>query len=91
VRYEDLLRQITPELYNTFRRSLELGRWPDGREMTAEQREHCLQAVIAYDQMNRNEPDRVGYIDRGSKAAPTESEALLRWATERDQAGKEGE
>ena len=91
MRYEDLLRQITPELYNTFRRSLELGRWPDGRKMTAEQREHCLQAVIAYDQMHRNESERVGFIDRGRKAAPADSELPLRWAAERDETGKEGE
>ena len=75
----DLVRQISPELYATFKRSLERGRWPDGREMTAEQREHCLQAVIAYDQLRRNEPERVGYIDRGRKA-DSDSAERLRWA-----------
>ena len=78
--YEDLVRQITPELYATFKRSLELGRWPDGREMTTEQREHCLQAVIAYDQMHTPETERVGYIDRGRKAVRSPGEETLRWA-----------
>jgi uncharacterized protein YeaC (DUF1315 family) len=80
VNYEDLVRQITPELYATFKRSLELGRWPDGRDMTPEQREHCLQAVIAYDQMHTPETERVGYIDRGRKTARPLGEQTLRWA-----------
>ena len=82
--YEDLVRQITPELYATFKRSLELGRWPDGREMTAAQREHCLRAVIAYDQMNTPETERVGYIDRGRRAAPSSGEQTLRWADQQN-------
>ena len=91
MRHEDLLRQITPELYRTFRRSLELGRWPDGREMTPEQRAHCLRAVIAYDQMHKNESERVGFIERARKAAPAGSEQPLRWAAEQNDSGKEDE
>jgi uncharacterized protein YeaC (DUF1315 family) len=83
--YEELVRQITPELYATFRRSLEIGRWPDGRPMTAQQREHCLQAVIAYDQLHTPEAERVGYIDRGAKAARSGTEQTLRWASDTEQ------
>ncbi len=86
--YQDLVEQITPELYTTFKRALELGRWPDGREMTAEQREHCLGAVIAYDQLHHAEQERVGYIDRSRKPAG-EAEQLLRFAD--DAAGESGE
>ena len=75
--YQDLLRQITPELYATFKRALERGRWPDGREMTADQREHCLQAIIAYDELHKPESERVGYIDRGKKSA---GEQPITWA-----------
>ena len=90
MKYQDLVEQISPELYATFKRALELGRWPDGREMTPEQRSHCLDAVIAYDQLHNPEDERVGYIDRGGKgpsgqARPTrapaaEGERLLRFA-----------
>lgn len=75
--YRDLVRQITPELYATFKRALERGRWPDGNAMTVEQREHCLQAIIAYDEMHKPEDERVGYIDRGSKTA---GEQPIKWA-----------
>ena len=89
MKYDDLVRQVTPELYATFKRSLELGRWPDGREMTAEQRAHCLQAVIAYDQLHTPESERGGYIDRGPKDARQPGEQTLRWATDTDK-GDEG-
>ena len=75
--YEDMVKQISPELYATFKRSLERGRWPDGREMTAEQREHCLQAVIAYDALHKPEQERVGFIDR---ARSQRDEKPLKWA-----------
>ena len=95
MKYQDLLEQITPELYNTFKRALELGRWPDGREMTAEQRQSCLDAVIAYDQLHHPQEQRVGYIDRGRKqgawekqsgrAPAGDAEQLLRFADQQGQ------
>ncbi|MDJ0878557.1 MAG: DUF1315 family protein [Halieaceae bacterium] len=94
MKYQDLVEQITPELYTSFKRALELGRWPDGREMSPEQRSHCLDAVIAYDQLHHAEQDRVGYIDRGrkSKAAPAgEGEQLLRFADQQAGAGEDEE
>ncbi len=91
--YQELVNQITPELYATFKRSLELGRWPDGREMSTEQREHCLQAIIAYDQLHTAEEDRVGYIDRDARDRVSQrrgadklagSEEALRWTDDND-------
>lgn len=75
--YRDLVKQLTPELYATFKRSLERGSWPDGRKMTAEQRENCLQAIIAYDELHRPEQDRVGYIEKPSCSS---DEKPLRWS-----------
>jgi uncharacterized protein YeaC (DUF1315 family) len=81
VNYEDAVKQITPELYATFKRSLEIGRWPDGRAMTAEQKEHCLQAVIAYDALHTPAGERVGHIERDQGAcASKDVPDTLRWA-----------
>jgi uncharacterized protein YeaC (DUF1315 family) len=78
--YQELIRQLTPELVMTFKRALELGRWPDGRTLTGEQREHCLQAVIAWDALHKPEQQRVGYIDRGSKQGQQcDDERPLKW------------
>lgn len=66
--YEKLIEQLTPDMIANFRRAIELGKWPDGQLVTASQREHCMAAVIAYEQRYVDEQSRVGFIDRGSKA-----------------------
>lgn len=65
--FELLLQQITPEVYENLKRAVEIGKWPDGRLVTDEQRELCMQAVLAYDLKYLPEEERVGFIDRGSK------------------------
>ncbi|HET8710272.1 MAG TPA: DUF1315 family protein, partial [Spongiibacteraceae bacterium] len=50
------------------RTAVEIGKWPDGRKLTSEQRELCLQAIIAYEAKHIPETERTGFIDRGSKS-----------------------
>ncbi len=67
--YEELIERLDPTVYQNLRRSIELGKWPDGRKLTPEQREICLEAVIYYENTHSiPETERVGYLDRGSKA-----------------------
>jgi len=66
---EQLIRSLSPEVYHNLRRAIELGRWPDGRKLTHEQRELCMEAVLQYEDLHQVAPqDRVGYIDLGKKA-----------------------
>lgn len=66
--FESLIENINPTIYAGLQRAIEIGKWPDGRPLTPEQREHCMTAVIAYDLKKQPETERVGFIDRGSKA-----------------------
>jgi len=61
--YEELISAMTPQMHTALRTAIELGKWPDGRKLSAEQREICLRAVIQYDQRLPAE-ERVGFIDR---------------------------
>ena len=45
-----LLSSITPDIYENLKRAVELGKWPDGRALSDEQKALCMQAIIAYDQ-----------------------------------------
>ncbi len=79
--YEQLLDSLTPALYLRLKQAVETGHWPDGRAVTAEQREHCLQALITWGERNLPPEERVGYIDRGRKGASGEPDSRpLRWA-----------
>ncbi|MGH1463377.1 MAG: YeaC family protein [Neptuniibacter sp.] len=62
--YEELIQAMTPEMHQSLKRAVELGKWPDGRKLTPEQRDICMRAVIAYDHDKVAEDQRVGFIDR---------------------------
>ncbi|MGB3623357.1 DUF1315 family protein [Ketobacter sp. MCCC 1A13808] len=65
--FDALIESITPETYDNLKRALELGKWADGTRLKPEQREHVMQAIIAYGERHLPEQDRVGFIDRGTK------------------------
>jgi hypothetical protein len=65
---DELISQMTPEVHENLRRAVELGKWSNGTPLTQQQKEHSLEAVIAYEEKYMPEQDKVGYIDRGKKA-----------------------
>lgn len=60
--YQHFVESMSPAIYASLKQAIELGKWPDGKKLTPEQKEHCLQAVIAYDLKHKPEQERVGYI-----------------------------
>ncbi|MBK6581961.1 MAG: DUF1315 family protein [Gammaproteobacteria bacterium] len=80
--FNDILQLITPEVHASLRRAVEIGKWADGNPLSREQRELCLQAVIAYEQRHLEARQRTGYIDLGAKAgsshAPGEEPEVVR-------------
>ena len=53
------------------RTAVETGRWPDGRQVSDEQRRLCLQAVIAWEARNLPEEERTGYVANHCKSVTT--------------------
>ncbi len=62
--YEELIQSMTPEMHASLKTAIELGKWPNGQKLTAEQQSICMRAVIAYDQEKLPEEERVGFINR---------------------------
>ena len=62
--WQQLVAGMTPEIHQSLKTAVELGKWPNGDRLSAEQREHCLQAVIAWDQLHLPEAERTAFIDR---------------------------
>lgn len=71
--------QMSRDVYESLRRSVELGRWPDGRTLTQEQRQTSLQAVIAWEAMHLPEQQRSGYIDKPDCATDSHDEQPVNW------------
>ena len=62
--WQALVASMTPEIHQNLKTAIELGKWPNGDRLTAVQLEHCMQAVIAYDQLYLPEQERTAHIDR---------------------------
>lgn len=45
---EQLVKTMTPEVYQRLNNAVETGKWFDGNPLTEEQKDTCLQAVILY-------------------------------------------
>lgn len=101
--YQQLLNRLSPDIVDRLRRGVETGRWPDGTALSDAQREHSLQAVIAWDSRHRPAGERVGYVhkgaDRGAQKPPqpamqsrhsraASAESELRWIDERRRDGE---
>lgn len=69
----EAIENITPEIYQSLKLAVEIGKWPDGRKLSQEQKELTLQALIAWEIQNLPEEERIGYMgpqECGSKSEP---------------------
>lgn len=80
--YRQVIETMTPAVYESLKRAVEIGKWPDGRTLTPGQRSEALQAVIAWGKMHLSAPEQVGYIDSKHKAGDSCDDPLettLKW------------
>lgn len=59
---EDIIDQVTPEIYQELQQVVATGKWLDGRKLTTEQAQLTLQAIIAYEDRYVDENHRTGVI-----------------------------
>ncbi|AOA57864.1 YeaC family protein [Acinetobacter larvae] len=64
---EQMLSVLDHDIVARLKTAVEIGKWPNGVALTAEQRQICMQAVIAWEHQNLAETERSGYIDKGTK------------------------
>ncbi|MBB3189796.1 YeaC family protein [Halomonas cerina] len=63
--FERMIQQMTPAIYESLKQAVSLRKWPDGRFLTPEQTELCLEAVMRYEMENGvPEQARVGYLEQ---------------------------
>ena len=62
-----ILAALNPDIVASFKRAIELGKWPDGRRLSDEQKETCMQAVLVWEMKYLPEEERTGYINKGKK------------------------
>jgi uncharacterized protein YeaC (DUF1315 family) len=70
---QSVLDVMTPQIYASFKRAVELRKWPDGRLLTQEQLATCLQAIIAYEHQHLPPEERTGYVPPKTTACEDDS------------------
>lgn len=77
---EKMLEALTPDVYQRLKQAIEIRKWPDGRNVSEEQLQLCMQAVIAYEHKNLPPEQRTGYVP--PKTTPCENkhdDETLKW------------
>jgi uncharacterized protein YeaC (DUF1315 family) len=80
--YLELIETMSPEVYRNLLRSVEIGKWPDGKPVTPAQRENAMQAIIAWGELHLPEEERVGFVrpkEETARRCDTPGEAPLKW------------
>lgn len=57
-----ILASLTPDIYQRFQTAIATGRWPDGKVLTPEQKQTCMQAVIVYENAHVPQELRTGFV-----------------------------
>ncbi|MCY0966398.1 YeaC family protein [Parathalassolituus penaei] len=60
---QDLIKSLTPEVYENLKNAVALGRWPNGVDLQPGQRELCMEALLHYEMLHDVPMEqRVGYV-----------------------------
>lgn len=63
--FDRMIQQMTPAVYESLKQAVALRKWPDGRWLTREQTELCLEAVMRFEiDTGVPEKERIGYLQR---------------------------
>ena len=66
---DQLVESLTPDMVNDLKRAIEIGKFPDNRAVSEEQRELMIEATILYDALKLPEEERTGFIHRKKQAS----------------------
>ena len=66
---DELVESLTPHMVNDLKRAIEIGKFPDNRAVSEEQRELMIEATILYDALKLPEEERTGFIHRKKQAS----------------------
>ncbi len=78
---EEMIKGMTPDVYQRLVTAVELGKWADGVALTPEQKENCLQLVMLWQARNNTDAqhmtiDTQGQMVMKSKQQLTEDVGL---------------
>ncbi|MDO2947447.1 YeaC family protein [Aeromonas simiae] len=85
--FQQVIAEMPQEVYERLRTAVELGKWPDGRALTEEQKATSLQAVMAWQAQHLTDPEHMNIGADGNIVMKSKSELKRQF---RDDAGEIG-
>ncbi|MGM3172626.1 YeaC family protein [Dickeya lacustris] len=76
---DDVINSMTPEIYQRLMTAVELGKWPDGVALTAQQKENSLQMVMLWQARHNQEADHMTINMRGEIEMKSKQELKQRF------------
>ena len=78
------IRQMPQEVYERLKTAVELGKWPDGKTLTDEQKATSLQAVMAWQAMHIDNPEHMNIGRDGEIVMKSKSELKRQYRDEEE-------
>ncbi|HHQ4899579.1 YeaC family protein [Aeromonas veronii] len=78
------IRQMPEEVYERLKTAVELGKWPDGKPLTDEQKATSLQAVMAWQSMHIDNPEHMNIGRDGEIVMKSKSELKRQYRNEEE-------
>jgi uncharacterized protein YeaC (DUF1315 family) len=69
--YNQLISQLTPDIYQRLKTAIEIGKWPDGRVLSQAQKASCMEAVLSYQSMKLDGKQHSGYMPDQCASKPS--------------------
>ena len=60
--FDEVAKNLTAEAYQQLKTAVEIGKWPDGKVLSAQQKQISLEAILHYEVANLPPEQRTGYI-----------------------------
>lgn len=81
--FDQVSQNLDPQVYQSLKTALELGKWPNGQPLSDKQKSICMEAIIKYEARHLPPEQRTGYIERDTGACGNDKrdtdESPVRW------------
>ncbi|RUO36474.1 YeaC family protein [Aliidiomarina sanyensis] len=87
MQYDDVLRAVSPEIYERMKEAVETGRWPDGNRLTPAQLENAMEIVMVYQARRLNQTDHFSINAAGDLVLKTKGDLRRELKARAERAG----
>lgn len=80
--FQEVIAQMPEEVYLRLKTAVEIGKWPDGIVLTAEQKASSLQAVLMWQALHVDDPEHMSVGKGGEIMMKSKAELLRQYSDE---------